>query len=321
MRGKKSYLARGWRWLAAFLAVLWRRPVAVSWLTDGGSKRRCCDLLPPPCCFDTASSLCFRCSFCQQRSSLSTVASWRCWCCWRLVAVSWLTDGGSKQRQRSYFFQCFPMILPVCFLQVFNSSFLLLCFGLSLSLSLFWFFSFSPFSLFGFFFLRVLSLFFSVFRFSPSFRFLLLPYQCSWVLFIEPRAWLFTVLMGSSRLVGHWARLPRFGSPRFSGRCAAGGRPVCSVGGLQAREGPEKFKQKPLFPSSPLQCSGGRRKRNSVLQNDTVLLFFFFFDKMHETASFWRKRAVSFKCGASTRQFSNQPSIIFCSFQLHPCQN
>jgi len=46
MRGKKSYLARGWRWLAAFLAVLWRRPVAVSWLTDGGSKRRCCDLLP-----------------------------------------------------------------------------------------------------------------------------------------------------------------------------------------------------------------------------------------------------------------------------------
>jgi len=162
MRGKKSYLARGWRWLAAFLAVLWRRPVAVSWLTDGGSKRRCCDLLPPPCCFDTASSLCFRCSFCQQRSSLSTVASWRCWCCWRLVAVSWLTDGGSKQRQRqrSYFFQCFPMILPVCFLQVFNSSFLLLCFGLSLSLSLsFGFFRSPPF----------LSSVFSFFGFSPSF--------------------------------------------------------------------------------------------------------------------------------------------------------
>jgi hypothetical protein len=34
--GKKSYLARGWRWLAAFLAVLWRRLVAASWLTDGG---------------------------------------------------------------------------------------------------------------------------------------------------------------------------------------------------------------------------------------------------------------------------------------------
>jgi len=38
--GKKSYLARGWRWLAAFLAVLWRRLVAASWLTDGGSKQR-----------------------------------------------------------------------------------------------------------------------------------------------------------------------------------------------------------------------------------------------------------------------------------------
>jgi len=40
MRGKKSYLARR-RWLAAFLAVLWWRPVAVSLLTGGGSKRRC----------------------------------------------------------------------------------------------------------------------------------------------------------------------------------------------------------------------------------------------------------------------------------------
>jgi hypothetical protein len=77
---------------------------------------------------------------------------------WRLVAVSWLTDGGSKQRQRSYFFQCFPMILPVCFLQVFNSSFLLLCFGLSLSLS-FGFFRSPPF----------LSSVFSFFGFSPSF--------------------------------------------------------------------------------------------------------------------------------------------------------
>jgi hypothetical protein len=40
MRGKKSYLARGRRCLAASLAVLWQRPVAVSWLTDGGSQQR-----------------------------------------------------------------------------------------------------------------------------------------------------------------------------------------------------------------------------------------------------------------------------------------
>jgi hypothetical protein len=84
--------------------------------------------------------------------------------------------------------------------------------------------------------------------------------QRSWFLFIEPRAWLFTVLMGSSRLVGHWARLPRFGSHRFSGRCVVGGRPVCSVGGLQAREAPTKFKQKLLFPSSPLHVRGKKKE-------------------------------------------------------------
>jgi hypothetical protein len=42
MKGKKSYLA--WRrWgvagLAASLAVLWWRPVAMLWLTGGGSKQ------------------------------------------------------------------------------------------------------------------------------------------------------------------------------------------------------------------------------------------------------------------------------------------
>jgi hypothetical protein len=39
VRVEKSYLAQ-WRWLAAFLAVLWRRLVAASWLTDGGSKQQ-----------------------------------------------------------------------------------------------------------------------------------------------------------------------------------------------------------------------------------------------------------------------------------------
>jgi len=44
-QGKKSYLARRRRCvagLAVSLAVLRWRPVAVSWLTDGGSKQRCC---------------------------------------------------------------------------------------------------------------------------------------------------------------------------------------------------------------------------------------------------------------------------------------
>ena len=39
VRVEKSYLAQR-RCLAASLAVLWRRPVAVSWLMDGGSKQR-----------------------------------------------------------------------------------------------------------------------------------------------------------------------------------------------------------------------------------------------------------------------------------------
>ena len=52
-------------------------------------------------------------------------------------------------------------------------------------------------------------------------------------------------------------------------------------------------------------------------QHRSVSFFFFF---MHETASFWTKRAVSLKQGANTRQTSNQPSIIFNSFQLYPCQ-
>jgi hypothetical protein len=56
---------------------------------------------------------------------------------------------------------------------------------------------------------------------------------------------------------------------------------VCSVGGLQAREGPaKKFKLKHPFSFFPAACSGGRRKRNSVVQNDTVMLFLFFFECM-----------------------------------------
>jgi hypothetical protein len=64
--------------------------------------------------------------------------------------------------------------------------------------------------------------------------------------------------------------------PRLSGRCAVGGRPLCPVGGLQAREWPTEIQIKAkLFPSSPLRDRG--KKMNSVVQNDTVLLFFYLF--------------------------------------------
>jgi len=147
----------------------------------------------------------------------------------------------------------------------------LLCFGwLSLLFSLFGFFlssgSLPLFLCFSFFFLSSVS---SSFPRCLS--------QHSWVLFIEPRAWLFTVLMGSSWLVCHWARLPRFGSPRFSGRCVVGGWLVCSVGGLQAREGPAKFKQKPHFSFFPAAMFGGKKKEEQChsKRHRSALSFFF----------------------------------------------
>jgi len=98
--------------------------------------------------------------------------------------------------------------------------------------------------------------------------------QRSWVLFIEPRAWLF--LMGSSRLVGHWARLPRFGSTRFSSRSVVG-QCVRSVGSRRERDRQNSNKS-PFFPSSPLQCSGGKKKEEQChsKRHRSALSFFFF---------------------------------------------
>jgi len=133
------------------------------------------------------------------------------------------------------------------------------------------------FSLFGFFFFGLSPSFFSVFSFFSS-----LPFP-------PPRPVLFSAFLGSiyrakgvafshgeqlaGRPLGATAKVrlhPVFWQVR--------GRLVCSVGGLQAREGPEKIQTKAPFSLLP-RCNvwGGRRKRNSVVQNDTVLLLFFFF--------------------------------------------
>jgi hypothetical protein len=99
-----------------------------------------------------------------------------------------------------------------------------------------------------------------------------------WLLFIEPSEWLFAVEHGeqpAGRPLGATAKA-RPPPHRFSGRCVVGGRPLCPVGGLQAREWPAKIQIKAtLFPFSPLRDRG--KKMNSVVQNDTVLLFLFFF--------------------------------------------
>ena len=66
-----------------------------------------------------------------------------------------------------------------------------------------------------------------------------------------------------------------------SGRCAVGGRPLCSVGGLQAREGPTKIqKKKKLLFLLPRCMFGGEEERGTVSFKTTPFCsfpFFFFF--------------------------------------------
>ena len=198
----------------------------------------------------------------------------------RLVAAPWLTDGGSKQRQRCSVFSVFsrdtPRLVFLKFSNLPSYSYVLVFFFSSLGFSLL---SVLPLSLICFFLFSpsppsplFSSLFFSFF-FSPVCP--PLP-QRSWGSIYRAQGVALLWSMGSNRPVGHWARLPRFGPPpRFSGKCAVGGRPLCPVGGLQAREWPAKIQKKAsFFPSSLLRDRG--KKMNNVVQNDTVLLFFFF---------------------------------------------
>lgn len=169
------------------------------------------------------------------------------------------------------FFQCFPMILPVCFSQVFNSSFLFLCFSLSLSLFLLYSaslpsprFFFSP----VFLFLLLLSRFppFSLFfLFSSVFSFLFLPSLSAFLGSIyRAKGVAFYCSHGEQPAGRPLGAIAKVRLPRFSGKCAAGGRPVCLVGGLQAREGPTKIQTKAPFFLLPRCMFGGRRKGNSA---------------------------------------------------------
>ena len=159
------------------------------------------------------------------------------------------------------------VFLSSVFFYVFLSSRFLSSVGSSsLSPLFFLFFSFFPVSLLFPLFLFFFPLFFL--RFSSVFPPFLLAFLAS-IYRGQGRCFL-QLSWGSSRLVGHWARLPRFG-----GWCAVVGRPLCPVCGLQAREWPAEMQIKAsLSPSSPLRDRG--KKMNSVVQNDTVLLFHFF---------------------------------------------
>jgi hypothetical protein len=99
-----------------------------------------------------------------------------------------------------------------------------------------------------------------------------------------------------------------------------GGRPLCPVGGLQAREWPTKIQKKAsLFPSSPLRDRG--KKMNSVVQNDTVLLFpFFFFFECMKRRRFGENAPFHLNVAPKRAKFQLSPQSSFFFLQLHPCQ-
>jgi hypothetical protein len=76
----------------------------------------------------------------------------------------------------------------------------------------------------------------------------------SWLLFIEPVGVAFAVAHGSGSR-GGWSAIGCY--CRGSAPTAWG---LGLVDGLQAREAPTKFKQKLLFPSSPLHVWGKKKE-------------------------------------------------------------
>jgi len=156
---------------------------------------------------------------------------------------------------------------------------------LSLVCSLFGSLLFFPFSLFSSF---------SLVPVPPHF-FFFFPLSLFFGLFIEPKGGAFYGCTWGARAaaVGRpFGCSCRGSAPCFSGRRAAGGRPVSAVGGPTAwgfrlvrrvvqRERGNAFVKKETtkgnhFSFLPCCMSRGGRKRNSVVQNDTVPFSFFF---------------------------------------------
>jgi hypothetical protein len=190
------------------------------------------------------------------------------------------------------------MILPVCFLQVYNSSFLSLCFGLSLSFGFFSFSSFSSSSVFSFlpsFFFarppfslfRVFSSFFSLlglfFLFPPFFAAVLgAIYRASECGFLLWR-------MGS-RSHGGWSAIgcycrgsapPVFWQARGGWAASVFGRRSngvgLRVGGLEARKGRQNLNES-SFSLLPRCMFGGKKKEERCRsKRHRSALFFSFF--------------------------------------------
>jgi len=247
MKGKRNYLARRRRCVAGLSAFL----VVLRWWRCRGSRTAAGALLRP-----SSSSLLFRHCFFSLFPLLPLSATFFSLYSGVMEVLVLLEAGGgvlahgtaAPSSGRGATFSVFshdpPDLLSSSFqlflpLTVFRSLFFSFgFFVLSSLLCFFYFFGFSPsFSLFFLFLLSGLSLplflCFSFFSFRVFLSLLPLSLLLCWLLFIEPSEWLF--LMGSSRLVGHGARLPRFGSTRFSGRCVVG-QCVRSVGSRREKD-------------------------------------------------------------------------------------
>ena len=121
---------------------------------------------------------------------------------------------------------------------------------------------------------------------------------------------------GQHRSVGQWVQLARRGFPGFSSSKSVGLRVLAKHAGRERQEELKRKKQKLFF--FPCCTSRGRKKRNSVVQNNTVLSFSFSFFFFYMKRCRFGQNAPFHLNMAPEYLFPNQPSIIFCSFQLQP---
>jgi hypothetical protein len=88
------------------------------------------------------------------------------------------------------------------------------------------------------------------------------------------------------------------------------------------RERQEELKRKKQKFHSSLAARPGEEERGTVSLETTLFssffFSFFFFSENHETASFWTKRAVSFKYGANMSTSKSVFNLSFVHFNCIP---
>ena len=109
--------------------------------------------------------------------------------------------------------------------------------------------------------------------------------------------------------------------PRFGGWCAVGGRPLCPVGGLQAREWPAKIQIKAtLFPSSPLRDRGEEDEQCRSKRHRSALSFSFFFLECMKRRRFGENAPFHLNVAPKRAKFQISPQSSFCFFNCIPAE-